>query len=250
MSISAFIVDDEPMARGNLVVSLQEHSGWSDLSTFSSCESLIANVIRQRPQVIFLDIQMPGDNGMSVARKILTLPHPPLIVFVTAHSEYAVAAFELYAIDYLLKPFSDERLAQCVAKLEYALNNELAYQRAHSAQTAWASDAPLKRLVIKSSASIRIVDVAEIQWIATNGNYVDVHGARDKHLLRASLKHLLSRLPQDDFIRVHRRYAVRFGLIREVKTKDNDRSVAVLASGEMVPVGKSFRRALLDRLCR
>lgn len=249
MSFSAFIVDDEAMARGNLIDALQQHGRWAQLETYPSGKNLVAQVVNRRPHAVFLDIQMPGDDGIALARKLLALRAAPLVVFVTAHSEYAVEAFELYAVDYLLKPFSDDRLAQCVAKLEQALDHRPAYERRQAAQAAWAQSKPLERLVIKSSTSVRVIDTAHIHWIAANGNYVDIHHDDGKHLLRASLKHVLSRLPPNAFIRIHRGYAVRCDLIREVKTQGTDRSVAVLASGEALPVGKSYRRTLMNRMC-
>ena len=147
MRFSAFIVDDESMARGNLVHALQKHDRWTDLKTFSSGKNLLADVVRHKPQVVFLDIQMPGEDGISIAHKLIELRSPPLLVFVTAHSEHAVAAFELYALDYLLQPFDDERLARCVARLEHALDNQPAYQSSQSAQAAWAGAEQLDRLL-------------------------------------------------------------------------------------------------------
>ncbi|MEO1594527.1 MAG: LytTR family DNA-binding domain-containing protein [Pseudomonadota bacterium] len=250
MSFSAFIVDDESMARGNLMEALRPHARWAHLREFTSGADLVDDVVRHRPDVVFLDIQMPGDDGVTLAKSLLELSCAPLIVFVTAHSEYAVEAFELYAVDYLLKPFNDDRLAQCVAKLEHVLDNQSAYDNARATQTAWARETPLDRLIIKSSASVRVIDVDHIHWIAANGNYVDIHHSEGRHLLRASLKHVLTRLPASDFVQVHRSYAVRVDLIREVKATDGDRSEALLATGASLPVGKSFRGALLERLYR
>ncbi|MEM9335950.1 MAG: LytTR family DNA-binding domain-containing protein [Pseudomonadota bacterium] len=246
---NAFVVDDEPMARGNLIDALQQHRGWQVQQALPSGERLIAEVIKHEPDVVFLDIQMPGEDGMDVARRLLRLQQAPLIVFVTAHSQYAVEAFELYAVDYLLKPFNDDRLAQCVAKLEHQLDNRSANARVRSAQLAWAESSTLERVVIKSSNSVRIIETTQILWIAANGNYVDIHHTDGKHLLRASLKHFLERLPHGEFIQLHRSYAVRSGLIREIKADVGERHVAVLSTGENLPVGKSFRAALLGRLC-
>ncbi|MEM1439398.1 MAG: LytTR family DNA-binding domain-containing protein [Pseudomonadota bacterium] len=249
MPFSAFIVDDEPMARGNLMEALRPHKRWGSLREFTSGAGVLDSARQHRPDVVFLDIQMPGEDGVATAKSLLALREAPLIVFVTAHSQYAVEAFELYAVDYLLKPFNDDRLAQCVTKLEHQLDNQSAYQRAQSTQAAWAQEAPLDRLVIKSSASVRIIDVAHIQWIAANGNYVDIHHSDGRHLLRASLRHVLSRLPPGDFIQVHRGYVARVALVREVKAIDGDRSEVLLSTGTHLPVGKSYKGALLERLC-
>ncbi|MEM8547046.1 MAG: LytTR family DNA-binding domain-containing protein [Pseudomonadota bacterium] len=247
MTYSVFVVDDESMARGNLLDSLQRHAAWQRPRCFVGGEGLLAAVQAECPQVIFLDIQMPGDDGMTLAREILQLPEAPLIVFVTAHSEYAVAAFELYAVDYLLKPFSDERLTQCLGKLEQALASPAAVRDARCAQNAWAASSPLERLVIKSATSVRIVEVTDIDWLAANGNYVDIHHTDGTHLLRASLKQVLASLPEA-FVQIHRGYAVRFSLIREVHSVDSDRSEVVLRGGQVLPLGKLFRKVVLARL--
>lgn len=246
---SAFIVDDERMARGNLMDALGRHARWRVSGDYASGASLVADVAVQRPDVVFLDIQMPGDDGLSLAKQLLAIEPAPLIVFVTAHSEYAVTAFELYAVDYLLKPFDDQRFAQCVARLENTLNDASALARAHTAQTAWATTAPLQRIVIKSSTSVRIIDVINVAWLQANGNYVDIHHTDGAHLLRASLKHVLASLPPERFVQVHRSYAVRADLIREVRNGDGERRVVVLSGGQTLPVGKSYYRGLLERLC-
>ncbi|MFK8029099.1 MAG: LytR/AlgR family response regulator transcription factor [Gammaproteobacteria bacterium] len=246
---SAFVVDDESMARGNLIDALQQHNRWTNVQSFSSGKNLIKAVLAGNPAVVFLDIQMPGEDGLVIARALLKLRAPPLVVFVTAHSDYAVTAFELYAVDYLLKPFSDERLAQCISKLEHALDHRLSYENKRAAQDAWALTKPLDRLTIKTSTSIRVINIEQVRWIAANGNYVDIHHTDGKHLLRASLKQVLSTLPKPDFIQVHRGFAVRYDQISEVKTTDRERSIAVLSCGDSIPVGKSYRQELLRRLC-
>lgn len=244
----ALIVDDEAMARGNLVESLRRHARWSPPLTLSSGATLIETVAEHAPDVVFLDIQMPGEDGMSLARQLLSGSAPPLIVFVTAYSEHAVTAFELYAVDYLLKPFDDQRLAQCVARLEAALDNPQTLSQTRSTQSALANGSTLQRLVIKSAASLRIIEVAKIHWLAANGNYVDIHHSDGTHLMRASLRQLLAGLSDSEFTQVHRGFAVRHSLVREVKTIDGDRSDAVLSTGDTVPIGKSFRQNLMTKL--
>ncbi len=245
---SAFIVDDEPIARDNLIDAIKNHKQWQIARTYSSGSQLIEDVERDSPDVVFLDIKMPGDSGLSLAKKLLAQPKPPLIVFVTAFSEYAIHAFELYAVDYLLKPFDDARIARCVDKLQQALTNQTLFNDKVAAQDAWANTKPLKQLVIKSSASIRIIPTDDIEWLAANGNYVDIHHQGTKHLLRGSLKTVLSYLPKSQFIQVHRGVAVRFSMIREIKTLDDERSILTLSNNLELPVGKSFKQRLVSEL--
>ena len=120
-----FVVDDERIAQNNISDALANHTNWQVLSVFSSSVGLLNKAKELKPDVIFLDIKMPGETGLSIAKQLIALPQAPLIVFVTAFSEYALKAFELYAVDYLIKPFDDSRIAICIDKLETALNNTI-----------------------------------------------------------------------------------------------------------------------------
>lgn len=248
---SVFIVDDEKSAQNNLIDSLKHHENWHVKRTYSSGSGLLECVQTEKPDVVFLDIKMPGSNGLAIAKELISLNNPPLIVFVTAFSEYALRAFELYAVDYLLKPFDDARISMCIKKLEATLSNSSLYDGMQEAQNAWANTKPLKQIIIKSSASIRIIPTEDIECLAANGNYVDIHHKGQRHLLRGSLKNVLSYLPEKTFVQIHRGYAVRFSMIREIKTLDDEKSVVVLSSTTELPLGKSFKpivvSALLDK---
>lgn len=196
---NVFVVDDEPLAQVNLIEAIGANDKWLVSKVFSSARDVLAETESHEPHVIFLDIHMPGESGLSLAGAILDLPNPPLIVFVTAFTEHAVSAFELYAVDYLLKPFDDKRMEMCLRKLEGMLNNESAKHGLQKAQRAWANKKTLDRIVIKSSSSMRIIPVDSVQWIASNGNYVDIHHSDGKHLLRSCLKSLFACLPQNHF---------------------------------------------------
>ncbi|MEM6817716.1 MAG: LytTR family DNA-binding domain-containing protein [Pseudomonadota bacterium] len=248
MTVNAFVVDDEAMARGNLLSALERFPHWRIQATFASGDGLVAGVADGRPDVVFLDIQMPGETGLDLARQLLALKSPPLIVFVTAYSEFAVSAFEIYAIDYLLKPFDDERMAICVNRVESLIADGTAHGEVIRLQSEMVDSKPIRRVLIKSVNSVRVVDVESIHWLAANGNYVDIHHVGGKHLLRASMKQLFASLPESEFVQVHRGFVVRESLIEQLQTIDPDRSVIHLTTGDEIPVGKSFRRRLLDRL--
>jgi two-component system LytT family response regulator len=218
------------------------------VQTFSSGKTLLLDVEKSNPDVVFLDIRMPGDDGLTLARKLQTLENPPLIVFVTAFSDYAVTAFELYALDYLLKPFDDHRVAICVKKLKKVLSSHQAIKETLSAQYAWANEKPVDKIVIKSSTSLRIIPIDHVLWVAANGNYVDIHHKEGKHILRGSLKNIYASLPKSEFIQVHRGFAVRKSLIREVKTISEEKFSLSLATGELLPVGKSYRQNLIESI--
>lgn len=248
MKFSAFVVDDEPKALSNIVHALQMHKNWQEVHAYSSGELLVSDAQLLKPNVVFLDIKMPGDNGLALARQLLKLVHPPIIVFVTAFADYAVDAFELYAMDYLLKPFSDGRISTCIKKLEYELLNDAIHQNALQRQHAWANNKPVDKIVIKSSNVLRVIPTAHIYWLAANGNYVDIHHEDGKHLLRGSLKSVMGTLPSEDFIQIHRGIVVRITLVRELKSLNDDQYSILLATGEVLPVGKSFHSNIIKCL--
>lgn len=250
MNFSAFIVDDEPKGRDNLFIALRQHPAWQDLHIFSSGKSLVSDVESLKPDVVFLDMKMPGKDGLTLARELLLLPKPPLLVFVTAFADYAVEAFELYALDYLLKPFDDTRFAMCINKLEHALINDTAHQNALTRQNAWAQIKPLDTILIKSSSTLRVIPTQKIYWLAANGNYVDIHHKEGKHLLRGSLKSILACLPEDDFVQIHRGIVARVSLFRELKSLSDEQSTISLATGDILPVGKSFHKTLVEVLVK
>ena len=248
MNCSVFVVDDEPKARLNLVDALSQYSIWRNITTFSSGKTLIEAVIAQRPNVVFLDIQMPGDNGLILAKQIQSLESPPLIVFVTAFSNYAVMAFELYALDFLLKPFDDSRVDMCVKRLKKVLSSKKSIENSLSAQDAWANNKPIDKIVVRSSSALRIIPIDNVYWVAANGNYVDIHHQEGKHLLRGSLKAIFKSLSSEDFVQIHRGYLVRRTLIRELKSTCDEKYSLILATGDVLPVGNGFRNALIDAM--
>ena len=248
MNFSAFVVDDEPKGRDNVVYALRLHPGWDDIRTYSSGKSLIDDAERLQPKVVFLDIKMPGYDGLVLAKQLLKIANPPLLVFITAFSDYAIDAFELYAIDYLLKPFNDERISTCIKKLEYELLNQTTHQNALQRQHAWANQQALEKIIIKSSKTLRVIPTAQIFWLAANGNYVDIHHEDGKHLIRGSLKSIVASLPNTDFIQIHRSIVARVSLMRELKSLDDGQFVISLVTGDVLPVGKSFHSSLIKSL--
>lgn len=187
--IRAVVVDDEALARVNIRAALAEYPNWQLNAELGSGQALFETLRQQSADVVFLDIHMPGLNGMATARLLSTLPHCPLIIFVTAYDHYAVEAFELFALDYLLKPFDDERFQQCLARAEQALQDghyrqqqrlwqqhQEQQQHAHQQRGHQAGGhqqaGRLQQLVIRSLGSIRLVPMDEVRWFAASGNYV------------------------------------------------------------------------------
>ncbi len=247
--VKVLLVDDEPLARINIREALQPYSNWQVVGELSSGQSIAAVMKQLQPDVIFLDIQMPGENGIEIAQKLMQSEGFPQIIFVTAYDEYAVNAFELCALDYLLKPFDDERFSQSIKRLEHVLNHQAQLQPLQQWQKHHLQQQQkLDKILIRSVGSIRIIPVAEIFWFASCGNYVEVHHQEGMHLHRVSLSFLETRLDATEFCRVHRSAIVKISVIKEFKTADDQTHRLVLSDGSLVKVSPVYKERLLARL--
>lgn len=215
--IRALIVDDEPLARTNLRHALSAFPRWrieAECATTSSARSVLE---ASGVDVVFLDIRMPRESGVEFARSLADEANPPIIVFVTAYDSFAVEAFELHALDYLLKPFDDERLRQAVTRAEgiLGLRERAAYGQALRGYVAdfgpgdRAVETYLQKLSVRSVGHLESVRVADIRWISAAGNYVELHLSQRTVLHRVALSHLAQRLDPAVFLRVHRSAIVR-----------------------------------------
>lgn len=251
-TVRALIVDDEALARLNIRAALADYPQWQIAAELANGQELFEQLHRTPIDVLFLDIQMPGISGLELARKITALPKAPLIIFVTAYDHYAVEAFELFALDYLLKPFDDERFQRCLQRAEQALSHgsHRYYQnlwRHHTSQDEGASTA-LSQLVIRSVGSIRLVPMADVRWFAASGNYVEVHHREGMHLHRVSLSYLEQQLEPSQFCRVHRGALVKLSEVREFHSLADDQYRVILSDGSPVKVSSSYKSVLLERL--
>lgn len=220
----ALVVDDEPLARLNLQRALAPFPAWRVQAACADAASALAEVEREVPHVVFLDIRMPRTSGLVLARRLAEYPAPPLVVFVTAYENHAVEAFELHALDYLIKPFDDARLASGLQRIEslLALRAQADYATAlrsfladtgsdvpHSSRGASPPTRYLQQFSVKSVGKLEVVRVANVRWIAAAGNYVELHLDRRMLLHRVTLSALEARLDPAEFLRVHRRAIVR-----------------------------------------
>jgi two-component system LytT family response regulator len=213
MPIRYLIVDDEVPGRTNLRLAMAVHPGWL---LAGECDSAAtARAVLAAPgadiDVIFLDVQMPGESGLTLARELSRLHEPPLVVFVTAYSEHAIDAFEVHALDYLLKPLSDARLAHAVERSAAMLGQRQreAYGAALRSYVDAGDQHYADHLNVRSVGRIEQVRVAEILWLAAAGNYVELHLAGRAVLHRITLNRLEALLDPAVFLRVHRGTIVR-----------------------------------------
>ena len=263
--IRVLIVDDEPLAREYLrsLVKLQP-----DLQLVGECENgqeAIAAMQKLAPDVVFLDVQMPGCNGFEVI-EALDMKTMPVMVFVTAFDRFALRAFEAHALDYLLKPFDEDRFLKTVERLRSdlrlrktnedltkrlsALLAERASHSAEQAQSARSSAAFLTKIPIKSAVGTYLLQSSEIDWIAAEDYYVTIHTRGKTHLLRESLHWISERLEPQSFYRTHRSAIVNIQRITEFLAQRNGDFVIVMSDGARVPLSRRRRRDLEKLLGR
>ena len=232
--IRALVVDDEVLARRNLVVLLRRDP---DIGPIVECGSGIEAVeaIRSwKPDLVFLDVQMPECDGFNVLER-LGADLPQTIIFVTAYDEYALRAFETGALDYLLKPFDDARFGR-------------ALDRAKDKLAHYAPPQPPQRLVVKSPGQLLFLNVSDIDWIEAASYYACLHVGRETHVLRRTLSELERDLGEGRFIRIHRSTIVNLDRIRELELHSGGEYEVVLDTGVRLRLSRRFRKRLQDRL--
>ncbi|MEL6183755.1 MAG: LytTR family DNA-binding domain-containing protein [Myxococcota bacterium] len=250
-TFAALVVDDEAIARRNLRSALEQQPRWSVAAEADSGEAALEAARNLTVDVVFLDVQMPGMLGLRAAREMAKLSQSPLVVFVTAYDQYAVAAFDLCAVDYLLKPFDDERLGRTLQRVEQLLTVQ---DRDTTDAVGEALDylenprRPLHRLLLRSVGSIRVLPIEEVLWLSSAGNYVEVHHREGTDLHRIQLVALEARLPRRDFVRVHRSAILRVSAVREIRTVERGWTTAVMTDGREVRVSARYRDALIEAL--
>jgi two-component system LytT family response regulator len=253
MAVRYLIVDDEAPSRANLRLALGAHPDWQLAAECDGAAAARAALAAQDVDLIFLDIQMPVESGLVLAREISRLRTPPLIVFVTAYSEHAVDAFEVHALDYLLKPLNDARLAQTVERIGAMLGQRQreAYGAALrdyvdarvDASTGKAAER-LERINVRSVGRIEQIRVDDILWIESAGNYVELHLAARTVLHRITLNRLEALLAPGDFLRVHRGAIVRRSQIARLETVGDGSYRLTLRCGATVAVSERYLPAL------
>lgn len=248
MEIRYAIVDDEEPGRTNLRLAMEAHPGWRLAFEADSAARARDALASNRIDLLFLDIQMPRESGLLLARELGQLAEPPLVVFVTAHSVHAVEAFEVHALDYLLKPLDDARLAHAVerAGLLLAGRQRGAYGQALRAYAA--GPAYLEQISVRSVGRIDQVQVADILWLEAQGNYVALHTAEGSPLHRVALSRLEGHLDPGQFVRVHRGVIVRRAQAVGLRVVADGSYLLRLRCGVEVPVSERYVGAVRELL--
>ncbi|NYE63204.1 two-component system LytT family response regulator [Duganella sp. 1224] len=232
------IVDDEAPGRANLRLALQEQPGWQLQAECDSAAAARDALARAPADVVFLDIQMPRESGLELARELGRQPAPPLIIFVTAYNTHAVDAFEVHALDYLLKPIDDRRLAQAIerANAMLGLRQHDAYRAALHGYAAATHTQAMDSFHVRSVGNIEQVRVRDVLWLQAAGNYVELHLAQRTVLHRLPLSRVEQLLRPDEFLRVHRTAIVRRDQVRRLSVVGDGRHEVTLACGAQLAV--------------
>jgi two-component system LytT family response regulator len=234
--IKALVVDDESLARRNVTVLLRRDPDIGSVAECGSGLEAIEEIRKSKPDLVFLDVQMPECDGFDVL-ELLGSDLPPTIIFVTAHDEYALRAFEAGALDYLLKPFDDARFGRALNRAKERLVHYLP-PRPRAAE----------RLVVRSQGQVLFLSVEDIDWIEAAGYYACLHVGSDTHILRRSLSELEQDLGDDKFIRIHRSIVVNLERIRGLELQTSGEYEVVLKSKVRLRLSRRYRKLLQDRM--
>jgi two-component system LytT family response regulator len=232
------LIDDEPLAR---MVVLEYLQGFKDsIEVLGECndgfEGLKA-IQQHQPDLIFLDVQMPKINGFEMLELV---ENPPAVIFTTAFDEYAIKAFETHAVDYLLKPFSKERFNKAVEKFLATKPVEYPAKQTESLLEA-ASQSPgqHERIVVKTGTKVKIIPVADVEYLEADDDYVSVHTKEGSFLKNKTMSFFEQTLDADQFVRVHRSYIIKIQDITRIDPYEKDAHIAILKSGAKIPVSKT-----------
>lgn len=255
-SLRCLILDDEPLGRSNLRYALAAHPRWRIVAECEGVPQALAQLQAGPVDLAFVDIQMPGESGISLARRLTVAEEPPIVVFVTAYDRYAIEAFTVHALDYLLKPFDDQRFAMTLERAEalVRLRQPGMYAPAlrggvDDVDAGQAGRPPrLSALSVRSVGRIESVPLAEVLWISAAGNYVELHLAERTVLHRVPLSQLERRLDPAVFLRVHRSHIVRRDQCAALRVVGDGMYTLTLRGGAQLAVSARFAaevRALL-----
>lgn len=247
-AIRTIVADDENLARKKLRLLLSSESGVDVVAECSNGRQTVAAVQTHRPDLLLLDIQMPDLDGFEVIAQ-LSGGELPVIIFTTAYDQYAIRAFEAHALDYLLKPFNQDRLHRALERVKV----ELLKTHEHSVQTrildllgrTKSESQQLRRLVIRTAGRVVFLELDEVDWIEAAANYVKLHVGKDSFLIREGIGHFSAKLDPDRFVRIHRSSIVNVRRIRELQPCDSGEYIAVLRDGKELSCSRGCRPQLL-----
>jgi two-component system LytT family response regulator len=240
--MKAIIIDDEPLARSLVKEYLQAYKNIELVEECNDGFEGVKAIQQHNPDIIFLDIQMPKINGFEMLELI---DNPPHVIFTTAFEEYAVKAFETYALDYLLKPFSKDRFDKCIQKL---LQQKSAIQTEALLETAAQSPVQNNRIVVKDGGKIKIIPVGQVQYLEAADDYVKIHISEGSFLKKKTMQYFEQLLQPHHFVRIHRSFIINTQLITRIDPYEKESHLVLLTSGAKLPVSKAGYLKLKEML--
>jgi len=256
--LTALIVDDEPLARRTIRGLLRDDPEVEVVGECGGGREAVESIRRQPPDLLFLDIQMPGMDGFEVLSQI-ELEAVPAVIFVTAYDAYALRAFEVHALDYLLKPFTNERFKEALARAKSHVESReakavaqslraLLSERDSAASSASGRDGFLTRFIVKRGGRVIFVSPADVDWIEADDYYIKLHVGSRAHLLRLSMKELERRLDPQSFWRIHRSAIINLDRVEELRQRRNGEYVVALKDGTELKLSRDRRERLRQLL--
>lgn len=247
MGLRTLIVDDEPLAREGVRMLLEHDSEVTAITECADGEAAVNEILDTKPDLVFLDVQMPEMDGFEVLETV-GVDRMPNTIFVTAYDRYALHAFEVHALDYLLKPYTNERFFNALerAKRQIKIKDKDSIQGQLSAllEQLKPGEDPLERLVVKAAGRISFVEVEEIDWIEAADTYVRIHIRSESHLVRGTMSGLEAKLDPHKFLRIHRSIIVNLSRVKELHPLFHGEYVVMLHDGTQLTSGRSFRNRL------
>jgi two-component system, LytTR family, response regulator len=244
MKLRTIIVDDEPLARERVRTLLREESDVEILDECSDGAAAVAAIRKFAPDLVFLDVQMPGMGGFEVLRA-LESQRLPLVIFVTAYDQHALQAFEVHALDYLLKPFKQSRFKQTVQRAREVMASQQAGAVSKNLLELIAQAKPqperLSRIAVRTGERVLFVKVEQIEYIESAGNYVVMHAAKENHVVRETLTALEEKLDPKQFLRISRSTLVNVDQIKELQPMFKGEHVVVLHNGKQLTMTRGIR---------
>ncbi|MDQ2972568.1 MAG: LytTR family transcriptional regulator DNA-binding domain-containing protein [Pseudomonadota bacterium] len=251
MTLSVLVVDDEPLARRGVIVRLARHPDMHVLAECGDGESALAAIVREKPDLMFMDIQMPGLSGLEALG--LLAPHErPTTIFLTAYDRFALQAFEVHALDYLLKPIDDDRFNEALDRARVIHSHRAAETaQPHLQALLKAKSDPgthATRFMVRIGNRVQWVAVDDLDWVEAMGDYAGLHVGNQVHLLRETLHQLSQRLDPTKFVRIHRSTIVRVSRIREMQSLPNRDGLLRLRDETSLRVSRTYIDALRSTL--
>lgn len=249
--IRALVVDDEPIAREGLRMHIAAEADMEVIGECANGLEAVRAIEEHAPDLVFLDVQMPGLDGFGVLEAI-GAEQMPAVVFVTAYDQYALKAFEVHALDYLLKPFDHERFQKAIERARMEIQKETSRdvntRLLALLENLRSEQRHLERLVIKAGGRIFFMNVDEIDWIEAADNYVKLHAGSETHLLRETVNNMESRLDPEKFVRIRRSTIIHINRIKELRPLPNGEYTVVLRNGTELSSSRRYRGRLSNIL--